>query len=437
MWQLSPNVNENYHDLRQLIKERQNRLIEHEPAVRSIMTAHLDVQSWLDPLAMEHWSDLVPDLLSAGISHSLEQYINENMSLNVGLDLTSTHGSSQGNLALKVRNMLSTDVLLESSLGFGPNRHASYVVHRFWREHKLTTTLMAHFQVRGGVLLPTYTFGFSRVLLNSFNLSASIDSRLACFLDLSHDKFGIRLHGTRDRIVASVKHAIPLDDTTDLRLRLEAGPGLLTSVGLVRKFPALTGKLGVHLQGSTVDGIVLRVVLSRFDNQFVLPIHLSRELSIEALLVGSVVPSIVSYLAKAFVLEPLWRHQRQQQKERVIHDKLHFWQQKRDEAEIVQALLKERLTTMDGSSLLQISKAQYESDRFHLDVRCPLQVLVVNNQLHMMGPKYQFLGFYDVDPGQPKRLSIEYTFKGQQHAVSFDDLQDVHLPLRCHLQLPP
>ncbi|KAJ3414219.1 hypothetical protein HDV05_006836 [Chytridiales sp. JEL 0842] len=73
-----------------------------------------------------------------------------------------------------------------------------------------------------------------------------------------------------------------------------------------------------------------------------------------------------------------------------------------------------------------------EEEKLYIDVRIPVQGLVVNSQLHISGghSKSQIVGFYDPCLGEPKSLRITYKFQGRLHEVEVDDRGAVAAPLR-------
>jgi hypothetical protein len=83
-----------------------------------------------------------------------------------------------------------------------------------------------------------------------------------------------------------LKHNVEIDSFLKLKFKMESSSqeGVLASVGVVKEVPSMSGKVGVHLQtGGYLGGVVLKVQLSRFDYHLILPLHLSHELSLEAI----------------------------------------------------------------------------------------------------------------------------------------------------------
>lgn len=195
---------------------------------------------------------------------------------------------------------------------------------------------------------------------------------------------------------------------------------------------------GADLQFDSDAGVILSLsVAIREDIELSIPVRLSEELSVSTFLVGSAIPALGSFLFERFILLPYQRITQEVESNEEL-DRLQHTQAK-EEAEIAVEILKplyyKRIKSLRPDDLL-IEEATYTAkDNQILDVKIPLQMLVVDNVLKVEGghSKSGLIGFYDVSLLQPKCLTIHYTFRGRGHRVRITDGEALVIPQRQHL----
>ncbi len=167
-----------------------------------------------------------------------------------------------------------------------------------------------------------------------------------------------------------------------------------------------------------------------------------------AIFYGTLAPLAIFYVVKKLIVDPYVKDKEETDAKRKQEKlKTEIVERKRT-ALAAQELMKEtvfRILEKEGPNGLIITKALYgkltnmdnatlEENKF-IDVRIPLQFLVQDNALLILNDqsKSNLEGFYDPCFGEKKKsLYIEYTFKGDEHRVTFSDTDLVRLPKTSH-----
>ena len=440
MWQLGPHTNR--FEVERILKEREERLFEN-PKSRTTVRAHVDGTSWLDPERVETWGDLVPALGPLTLTQQFEQYLGDDTIGFLDLEMLNAHGRGTGSLVGRVRSLLSTKSQLEVSLGLGSKKYVGYT----W-QYMVTPGTMLGFTMQGnyygGVLRPSYQVAVNQVLTDNSRISlvAAQGGTFAASLAAGPFSLNIQMMPNNNYFVR-LRHNLELNSLLTCRFKMESSSqeGVLASVGLVKELPSLSGQVGVDLQaGGYLGGVVLKVHLNRFDYRLVVPLHLSYELSLEALLLGSIIPSLSCFVFDTFLLRPFRKRKEQKKWRELLSKSKHLWEQKREEAEIVRELLNEtaerKRLQEESSNGLVIRKATYREigGIEELEVTNVLQALIQNSQLALNVKSFcELLGFYDVAPSKPKELELEYEFRNQKHHVVVRDGQILCIPEKSHL----
>lgn len=251
--------------------------------------------------------------------------------------------------------------------------------------------------------------------------------------------------------------------TPFLGLTWKIGGGLDLRGG-VSTFADATGQVTEHTAaGATVqagmDGIQLKLHVSRVGQNIAIPILLSAELNPVVALCTTVIPATA--WAAVYHLYILPRKQRLVKRcvlkspadtsriEQLRTEHKEYIAQKRREAEDAVLLMTPSVARKTASERekngLVILSAQYgPADAFTprgihdrdevLDVTVPLQSLVQNSRLFIpAGPaKFNLLGFWDPCIGENKKLRVRYLFRGETHEVTVDDVSVLRAPVRSH-----
>ena len=177
------------------------------------------------------------------------------------------------------------------------------------------------------------------------------------------------------------------------------------------------------------------------------PIHLSHEIVPSAIFYGTIAPLAIFYVVKKLIIDPYVRDKEESDAKRKQEKLKTEIIERRRLALAAQELMKEtvaRILEKEGLNGLIITKAMYGKildgdtileENKCIDVRIPLQFLVQDNSLQILGDqsKSNLEGFYDPCIGEKnKSIYIEYTFKGEKHQVKYADNDLVRLPKTSH-----
>lgn len=437
MWQLAPHAD--IFEVDKILREREERLFEN-PKCRTVLKAHMDATSWIDTEQVEAWGDLVPELGPLTLTQQYEQYLGDDFVGYLDLEMLNAHGRGTGSLVGRVRALMSPKSQFEVSAGLGSKKFVGYS----W-QYLLTPGTMLGFTMQGnyygGVLRPSYQVLLNQTLTGNSRISlvAAQGGIFACNLTAGPFNLNVQVMPNNNFFIR-VKHSIDLKQLVTVKFKLESSSqeGVLASVGVVKEMPAVSGKLGVHLQaGGYLGGVVLKLHLSRLDYHLVLPVHLSHELSVEALLLGSILPSAFSLLVDTCLLRPLRKQKEDRKWRELLFKRKQFLVKKREEAELVRALLADPAERKRQNEIaiagLVIQKAVYCGGDVEVDVTSILQSQVHQSQLVLSVNRfYDVLGFYDVAPRQTKELIVEYEFKGELHKVIIPDGSALCIPQKSH-----
>jgi hypothetical protein len=441
MWQLGTNVD--YQELSKFLKDRKDRLFDNAPNCKTVLTSHLDVTSWFEPEALEYWGDLVPEIPTISLTQNYEQYLSEDMTGYLDLEMITAHGQGSGSIAAKIKSLLSEKSQGEITLSLGSKRYISYSIH-----HRLTQMTYLSFTMQGnyygGIIKPFYQFSINRAIGSNSRIGALIagsDLGGICGCNLACGPFNLELQLNRNIYLVKLRHLVPLSETAVMKLKMESNSeqGVFLSAGIVKEVPEILCKFGLHVQIGGFSGVTLKLQITRFDYNLIIPLHLSRYFSFEAVLLGSILPAFFSFLVQKTIWSPIKSMKKKQKWREFLIKQRHFLEKKREEAELIWGLLQEpyekRIASLNHTSLF-ITKAYYRDKSlptFSIDVTIPLQMMIVDNQLVIDSfPKFHLLGFYDVSPEHSKELFIEYRFRNLDHEAVYDDTDLVNLPLKSH-----
>jgi DnaJ family protein C protein 11 len=194
---------------------------------------------------------------------------------------------------------------------------------------------------------------------------------------------------------------------------------------------------GLHV--SEGEGVVLKLsVIRDKDYKLTVPLHLSEGMSASSILVGAALPVIAGFLTDWLIVRPYQRYiEKSENRSKHAEIKARVDAEKA-EAEMAILVLHEayvrKKEAEEQSNGLVVLEASYKSESADWDVTVPLQVLVHNGTLELSpSSKSHLAGFYNLDPGNPKRLEVKYNFRGKAHRATVSDHEVLLLPQRDHL----
>lgn len=426
------------------------KLLEFE--AKAAVQSGLDVTTWFDDysaLGPLSWHDYIPSITSMAVGQSFETHITPETPVELSFNLNTENGTGNGVTRLTVAHHLSPQVRADSFVTMGAERSFSVGATRFLSQHSILAGRLIG-QLNDGLLYPvlqgTYTHMLPFGVHGSGTLVAGAQNMLVLSAswrseeDQSASKVTLQLSKSQPLIKYKTHYAISTDLSAGMRLTLAPQNRSLVALGVDRTWSPQY-QTGAYIECGHEDGVrLLLSVVRSTDFKFTLPIKLSHELSPSSILIGSAMPAVAGFLFDRYIVKPLQRYMEAREEEIDCVAKQQNLEQRKTEALLVSDILipaaEKRVQAETLGNGLVINKATYSADaQGPLEVTIPLQMLVVDGQLLIEGghSKSNLLGFYDPAPNKPKRLIIEYTFKGQKHKAEFSDTDRVIIPQRHHL----
>ncbi|PWA87522.1 DNAJ heat shock N-terminal domain-containing protein [Artemisia annua] len=239
------------------------------------------------------------------------------------------------------------------------------------------------------------------------------------------------------------------------RITGKIGSGALElEVGGGRKISELSTVRMLYTIG--IQGIYWKLELHRGPQKLVVPIFLSRHISLGFAAGAFFLPTSLYFALKTLVFKPYFRRREQQQALENMEQTRTQVQEAKAAAEKAQQLLKNvairKQNKQSESNGLVIVEAVYGNPKAvknsnnpeennnelasqMMDVTLPLNFLVSDAgqlKLHEGVKKSGIMGFCDPCPGETKKLYVKYTYGGNRYEVEVDDLQELIIPQEGH-----
>lgn len=205
-----------------------------------------------------------------------------------------------------------------------------------------------------------------------------------------------------------------------------------------------------------IQGISWKFEYHRGGQKLIVPVLLSRDLSLLLASGALVVPSSLYFLLKTYLVKPFYLKREKQKALEKMQSSSAQVREARAAAEKAQQLLQNvanrKRNKREETGGLVITKAVYgdskaiqkiiesgeENDELAsqtLDVTIPLNFVVNDSgilKLHEGVKKSGIMGFCDPCPGDAKKLYVEYSYGGTMHTVSVDDYEELVIPKGSH-----
>lgn len=258
--------------------------------------------------------DAAADIEVAGISLSqtIEAPLSETDVVTCAGALLTMNGTGTGSVTAAVKRQFSTSSSVELSGTLGNGGHVSVLGTTQLTRHSFGSLALTATQVPVGALLGV-TALLARQLtprtMGYLTWKAGLESCMAA---------SVVRHGEAGTLTAVVQFGVPrsfvaatyvhrLDGSSRVRISAKAGTtGLSVEYGADRAFGE-NHRLGVWLHAGFPSGVVLKVKATRVYQSVLLPIQLSADLSLRAVLYGTLVPALLCYAAQRLILAPLAR----------------------------------------------------------------------------------------------------------------------------------
>lgn len=236
--------------------------------------------------------------------------------------------------------------------------------------------------------------------------------------------------------------------------------GVDVVIGCNRKISDKSG-FSCHCVVSSMRGVIVKLGLDRMGQDFSVPIILSKELTLQSIMAGTILPTVVGSLLKILWLTPraMARRKRKLLREREAN------------AEQISKARQEAKTDVELMRFAVARKRQMEEQRGGLiivkgifgripqppvrrrgakpeeewptvgdstiDVTVPLQYLLEDSKLQLFNSAKSGLpGFCDPALGEEKQLYVLYRFKGKLHEAMIGDRQPLFMPLERDILAP-
>uniref|UniRef100_A0A7C9DNG9 J domain-containing protein n=1 Tax=Opuntia streptacantha TaxID=393608 RepID=A0A7C9DNG9_OPUST len=205
-----------------------------------------------------------------------------------------------------------------------------------------------------------------------------------------------------------------------------------------------------------IQGVFWKFELHRGGQKLIVPILLSRYINPIFAAGAFIVPTSLYFTLKKFFVKPYYLKREKQKATENMEKTSAQVKEAKAAAEKAQQLLQNIANRKKGKQMelggLVITKALYgnakalkkleesreTSDDLAsqvLDVTIPLNFLVNDLgqlKLHKGVKKSGIMGFCDLCPGEPKKLLVQYTYKGKNYQVVVDDYDELLIPQEAH-----
>ncbi|KAI9206573.1 uncharacterized protein BJ171DRAFT_14942 [Polychytrium aggregatum] len=496
--------------------ERQKRLRLQEEAENLVkskgeISLMLDATSIFEPYGGHkreaHELLVFPELTQAFVKHSWETKLASQTNLTLEGTALANNGIGVGSAQATLQHVITPSLWAEGSVVVGRQPSSSFKLTKTFANDSFCT---ANAHIATTALPPTLAFVLGRRIsqsttmfltfqtgqfrLGSWGASERLRQRSSCSVGIvrrfNDAQLNVDVQAGLSGSHISLAYAKILPKQIRLRgsLQLSNVGGVTASLSGEKKV-SKHSRVGLGVTCGASSGVSFKLKYTRLGQKFIIPVLLSHQLSIEAVLWATVAPVVAAIAIDQFILAPRKKQLlaekldeirkenaeilADRQKEaleatRLMKDlaqrKLEQ-EQARDGLIIVHALYgdlaaKESIDSGRGFSVQGIrslfsksSSVEFmsipsrddahppldqDADRSpkpYCDVTIVLQSMVNNSQLHISGghAKSSILGFYDPCLGTPKKLRVIYQFQGRLHQAEVDDFGAFAAPLRAHL----
>lgn len=219
--------------------------------------------------------------------------------------------------------------------------------------------------------------------------------------------------------------------------------GALVEYGCEKKITQFSN-LNASVAVGVPSGVTLKLRVTRGNQLFVFPIHLSEYVSPSPIFYGTVVPLVAYFAVKILIIKPYIDKQQEREAQIKKEANIQRMAEKQKEAKLAAELMKESVARSyeieEAKGGLVVRKALYgrliggSSELECIDVTVPFQSMVKNSQLVVpAGTQLAELpGFYDPCIGVDKEVNIVYEFRHQLHSVTVSEKECIMIPKEEH-----
>ncbi|XP_064641840.1 dnaJ homolog subfamily C member 11-like [Lineus longissimus] len=459
-WEVVPRTktpSEIREEYERLAQEREERRLNQRTNPRGNINIGIDATDVFDRYEADDYGSMFPtvEIRNMSIAQSVECPLTSKDTATLGGSLHTQNGTGGGSMSAAVRRIISEKswAELEVSGGSGPAVH----LKGFRTLHKRMFGTMA-----GMLQFTPHGLRPSLQSMVAVTLDKNFQGRLTW--NVGHPSSmntSVVWENPSHRAVCAVQLGVPssfiscsyskkfLEEDARLKVALKFGTfGAIVEYGGEKKITQFS-VLGASLVIGVPTGVLLKIKLNRGNQSFMVPIHLSEEISPSAILYGTIVPLAAFYIIKKLIITPILDQEKERDIERKKEMNAEIIRERRKEAEAARELMKETTdrirTTEEQKKGLVVVKAIYGKlvssdssdidDSQCIDVTDPIQACVNGSKLVLPAEqsKSGLPGFYDPCLGEEKVLYIRYKFREQLHHVTIGDMEEIRCPLARHV----
>ncbi|RKP19602.1 DnaJ-domain-containing protein [Rozella allomycis CSF55] len=391
------------------------------------VTVQLNATTLFDP-DVEEFVDRVPEIGQIAIQQWFERDFSSSSKGIAQFALATNNGYGSGviSFALQQRITFYTQLMVKRALD---------------------TTLKLSYL--GGSLYPSLRIGFQRLLLGSTTGSISYEisknPSISCGLDYKAPgtNRSVHLTFTDSSTDLSVNLSQKISSNTKIKGKISIGNSLVSlSYGASRRMSENSTVTSMVEVGS--PGVLVYLKLG---TGFECPIILSPQPDLKLTIIATVVPSLLAFAIKRFIIDPTRFKYESEEIKRKRQEKNEMLSKMKTDAlnaiEILKEAANKKLIEETANEGIIIIKALYGNlEGIKKDCQCDsaqdvtivLQSMVNQSQIHIPDySKTNIIGFYDPCFGEEKFLNVRYKFKGKLHEVTVNDKESLSIPQRIHI----
>lgn len=441
-------------------KEREERRLNQRTNPRGSISVSLNATDLFDTdydedEILDYEPSRSVEISSMSISQSVECPLTLKDTMVVGGNLDTRNGIGQGMFSVVWRRLISqkgwseVDINLGTSAALGLNGFYQISQRCYFRCGGRIDVTQRGYRPSANFML-AYQFDRNIQGRLTYNLSAPSSLNTTIVYNNEQNQLSTSLQlGVRSSYLSVTYIRTFLEQNMKVRGACKIGTMMnVLEASIEKKITDFSHVGGTLLVGVPL-GVHLKIKITRGQQSFIFPIHLSEELNPSAIVYGTIIPVVSYFVIRKLIVNPFLRQQKQREMEKQKEEYAEKLAQKKEEACKAVELMKETyercVEIEDKKGGLVIMKALYGKllssddgeilEHTCIDVTIPIQALIKDSKLILpeTNSKSGLPGFYDPFIGEEKRMYIRYKFRNRLHQVFLSDTEPIRLPQQKHL----
>ncbi|XP_022100618.1 dnaJ homolog subfamily C member 11-like [Acanthaster planci] len=456
-----------------LAKEREERRLQQSTNPRGAITVGIDATDLFDVYEdydMEFSGIPSIEIKNMSITQSIDAPLTSSDTAVLSGNLSTQNGNGSGNFNISYRRIFSYQSWGEFQVSAGGGPSLALKMFRNLNKRSFATCTGSFRLLSGGIVAPglatvagrqldKHTMGY---LTWRWGMASSMTTMVVRDTQSTHAMCQVQLGIPNSFISVSFTKKFPEHDG---KITVAAKAGLLGSVfeyGCDKKI-SRHSRLAAKISIGIPAGVILRVRLARGSQTFLFPIHLSHELSPQAVFYGTVAPLLAYWFIKVLVVDPFLNQQKTDDAAKEREAKQTMMEMRKQEAQaelhLMQEMVQRIVEVERNREGLIITRAWYgklvirETSEDNgeegfggaldgavggeiegmIDVTVQLQCQVKDSKLILTdASKASLPGFYDPCLGEEKNLRVQYEFHSELHECTVADSEPLRIPKRSH-----